>query len=97
MSATRVHVLTLANSFRMNHEYHLPPSLRPTVVQRTVPHEHAIDGICFPSLRDRMILLRGQSLVAFFLAAPDLSFRTVRLGRGLPFLVGRGRTFCSCI
>lgn len=44
----------------MNHEYHLPPSLRPTVVQRTVPHEHAIDGICFPSLRDRMILLRGR-------------------------------------
>ncbi|AAW42655.1 hypothetical protein CNBC5960 [Cryptococcus deneoformans B-3501A] len=48
------------NNFRMNHEYHLPPSLRPTVVQRTVPHEHAIDGICFPSLRDRMILLRGR-------------------------------------
>ncbi|WVR03908.1 hypothetical protein IAU60_000907 [Kwoniella sp. DSM 27419] len=48
------------NNFRMNHEYHLPPSLRPTAVQRTVPHEHAIDGIIFPSIRDRMILLRGQ-------------------------------------
>ncbi|ODN97384.1 hypothetical protein L198_03948 [Cryptococcus wingfieldii CBS 7118] len=48
------------NNFRMNHEYHLPPSLRPTVIQRTVPHEHAIDGICFPSMRDRMILLRGR-------------------------------------
>ncbi|WVW80021.1 hypothetical protein I302_101994 [Kwoniella bestiolae CBS 10118] len=48
------------NNFRMNHEYHLPPSLRPTVVQRTIPHEHAIDGIIFPSIRDRMILLRGR-------------------------------------
>nr|ODO02477.1 hypothetical protein L204_01213 [Cryptococcus depauperatus CBS 7855] len=48
------------NNFRMNNEYHLPPSLCPTVIQRTVPHEHAIDGICFPSMRDRMILLRGR-------------------------------------
>ncbi|WWC68743.1 uncharacterized protein I206_102677 [Kwoniella pini CBS 10737] len=48
------------NNFRKNHEYHLPPSLRPTVVQRTIPHEHAIDGIIFPSVRDRMILLRGR-------------------------------------
>ncbi|KAK8861477.1 hypothetical protein IAR55_002298 [Kwoniella newhampshirensis] len=48
------------NNFRLNHEYHLPPSLRPTVVQRTVPHEHAIDGIVFPTVRDRMILLRGR-------------------------------------
>lgn len=29
-------------------------------MQRTVPHEHAIDGIIFPSIRDRMILLRGE-------------------------------------
>ncbi|WWC87758.1 uncharacterized protein L201_002650 [Kwoniella dendrophila CBS 6074] len=48
------------NNFRANHDYHLPPSLRPTVVQRTIPHEHAIDGIIFPSIRDRMILLRGR-------------------------------------
>nr|XP_031863033.1 uncharacterized protein CI109_001509 [Kwoniella shandongensis]KAA5530105.1 hypothetical protein CI109_001509 [Kwoniella shandongensis] len=48
------------NNFRVNHEYHLPPSLRPTVIQRTVPHEHAIDGIVFPTIRDRMILLRGR-------------------------------------
>ncbi|WVQ78739.1 hypothetical protein IAT38_000826 [Cryptococcus sp. DSM 104549] len=48
------------NNFRLNHDYHLPPSLRPTVVQRTVDHEHAIDGICFPAIRDRMIMLRGQ-------------------------------------
>ncbi|WWD05851.1 hypothetical protein V865_003934 [Kwoniella europaea PYCC6329] len=57
------------NNFRMNHEYHLPPSLRPTVVQRTIPHEHAIDGIIFPSIRDRMILLRGRyDLVEVFRA-----------------------------
>lgn len=48
-------------SFRVNHAYTLPSSLRPTKVQRTVPHEHAIDGIIFPSIRDRMILLRGGS------------------------------------
>jgi hypothetical protein len=29
-------------------------------VQRTLPHEHAIDGVLFPSLRDRMVLLRGK-------------------------------------
>jgi hypothetical protein len=29
-------------------------------VQRTLPHEHAIDGILIPSVRDRMILLRGK-------------------------------------
>lgn len=49
-----------AHSFRINHEYMLPPSLRPTPVQQTIPHEHAIDGILFPSVRDRMILLRGR-------------------------------------
>ncbi|BEI91231.1 uncharacterized protein CcaverHIS019_0400510 [Cutaneotrichosporon cavernicola] len=48
------------NNFRINHEYKLPPSLMPTTVQRTMPHEHAIDGIVFPSIRDRMILLRGK-------------------------------------
>ncbi|EIW66639.1 hypothetical protein TREMEDRAFT_34871, partial [Tremella mesenterica DSM 1558] len=47
-------------NFRVNHSYHLPPSLQPTVVQRTVAHEHFIDGIIFPSIRDRMILLRGR-------------------------------------
>lgn len=29
-------------------------------MQRTLPHEHAIDGILFPNIRDRMILLRGK-------------------------------------
>ncbi|OCF30477.1 hypothetical protein I316_07859 [Kwoniella heveanensis BCC8398] len=57
------------NNFRLNPDYHLPPALRPTVVQRTVPHEHAIDGIIFPSFRDRMILLRGRyDLVEVFRA-----------------------------
>ncbi|ORY29518.1 hypothetical protein BCR39DRAFT_531931 [Naematelia encephala] len=48
------------NNFRVNHSYSLPLSLRPTRVQRTIPHEHAIDGFIFPSIRDRMILLRGR-------------------------------------
>lgn len=30
------------------------------MVQRSIPHEHAIDGVIFPSVRDRMILLRGK-------------------------------------
>ena len=50
----------LTSSFRINHAYVLPASLRPTAVQRTIPHEHAIDGVPFPSVRDRMILLRGR-------------------------------------
>ncbi|WVQ94504.1 hypothetical protein IAU59_001583 [Kwoniella sp. CBS 9459] len=48
------------NNFRLNPEYRLPPALRPTGVQRTVPHEHAIDGIIFPTVRERMIILRGR-------------------------------------
>lgn len=47
-------------SFRVNHAYVLPASLRPTNVQRTIPHEHCIDGIPIPAVRDRMILLRGE-------------------------------------
>jgi hypothetical protein len=47
-------------SYRVNHAYVLPASMRPTAVQRTIPHEHAIDGVPFPSIRDRMILLRGR-------------------------------------
>lgn len=35
--------------------------------------------------------------MSFSFAAPDLSFRTIRLGGGFSFLIGRGRTFCSCI
>lgn len=35
----------------------LPPSLRPTAVQRSVPHHPYIDLFPFPSLRDRLIEL----------------------------------------
>lgn len=48
------------NNFRVNPNYVLPNSLRPTKVQKTIAHEHAIDGIIYPSIRDRMILLRGR-------------------------------------
>ncbi|KAM0791533.1 hypothetical protein ACM66B_005982 [Microbotryomycetes sp. NB124-2] len=40
--------------------YHLPPSLKATVTQQTVPHSTFFDGIIFPSLRDRLILLKDQ-------------------------------------
>jgi hypothetical protein len=58
--SSRVTGVGLRPSFRINHAYVLPSSLRPTAVQRTIPHEHAIDGVPFPSIRDRMILLRGR-------------------------------------
>ncbi|KAK4687397.1 hypothetical protein P7C73_g2728, partial [Tremellales sp. Uapishka_1] len=55
------------NNFRLNHSYHLPISLRPTALQRTIPHELAIDGIIWPIIRDRMILYRGRyDLVSAF-------------------------------
>ncbi|KAG8904016.1 hypothetical protein FRC01_008895, partial [Tulasnella sp. 417] len=46
------------DNFRRNPGYHLPRSLNPTLVQRTVAHEQIIDNIPFPELRDRMILLK---------------------------------------
>ncbi|KAF8640142.1 hypothetical protein AX17_001378 [Amanita inopinata Kibby_2008] len=48
------------DNFKRNVNYCLPASLRPTLVQRTVPHESVIDRILHPDLRDRMILLRGR-------------------------------------
>ncbi|EJD01041.1 uncharacterized protein FOMMEDRAFT_141779 [Fomitiporia mediterranea MF3/22] len=48
------------DNYKRNNAYCLPQSLRPTLVQRTVPHESVIDGIPHPELRDRMILLRGR-------------------------------------
>jgi len=48
------------DNFKRNGAYCLPTSLRPTLVQRTVPHESVIDRILHPDLRDRMILLRGR-------------------------------------
>jgi len=47
-------------NFRQNPNYHLPPSLAPTRIQRTIAHEHLIDGVVQPSLRDQMILMRGK-------------------------------------
>jgi len=48
------------DNFRRNSAYCLPPSLRPTLVQKTIEHEGIIDGIPHPDLRNRMILLRGR-------------------------------------
>lgn len=48
------------DNYKRNNQYCLPSSLRPTLVQRTVPHESVIDNILHPELRDRMILLRGR-------------------------------------
>ncbi|KAK1236671.1 hypothetical protein PQX77_000027 [Marasmius sp. AFHP31] len=48
------------DNFKRNSAYCLPSSLRPTLVQRTVPHESVIDRILHPELRDRMILLRNR-------------------------------------
>jgi hypothetical protein len=47
------------DNYKRNSSYCLPGSLRPTLVQRTVPHESVIDRIPHPDLRDRLILLRG--------------------------------------
>lgn len=48
------------DNYKRNSAYCLPASLRPTLVQRTVPHESVIDRIPHPELRDRLILLRGR-------------------------------------
>ncbi|TRM68290.1 hypothetical protein BD626DRAFT_481303 [Schizophyllum amplum] len=48
------------DNYKRNGQYCLPSSLRPTLVQRTVPHESVIDRILHPELRDRMILMRGK-------------------------------------
>jgi len=48
------------DNYRRNDAYCLPPSLRPSLVQRTVPHESMIDELVNPDLRDSMILLRGR-------------------------------------
>ncbi|OSC99174.1 hypothetical protein PYCCODRAFT_1395633 [Trametes coccinea BRFM310] len=51
------------DNYKRNNNYCLPSSLRPTLVQRTIPHESVIDGVLHPELRDRMILLRGTFLL----------------------------------
>ncbi|KIM45986.1 hypothetical protein M413DRAFT_441044 [Hebeloma cylindrosporum] len=47
-------------NYKRNSSYCLPASLRPTIVQRTVPHESVVDAVLHPELRDRMILLRQR-------------------------------------
>ncbi|KAG6885352.1 hypothetical protein C0993_002828 [Termitomyces sp. T159_Od127] len=48
------------DNYKRNNQYCLPSSLRPTMIQRSVPHESVIDGILHAELRDRMILLRNR-------------------------------------
>ncbi|PIL36774.1 transcription factor [Ganoderma sinense ZZ0214-1] len=48
------------DNWKRNNNYCLPSSLRPTLVQRTIPHESMIDCVLHPELRDRMILLRER-------------------------------------
>ncbi|CAE6411387.1 unnamed protein product [Rhizoctonia solani] len=48
------------DNYRRSDNYHLPPSLRPTLTQRTVQHNGVIDGLIFPTMRDRAILLSGR-------------------------------------
>jgi hypothetical protein len=45
---------------RENANYHLPPSLQPTTLQRTIPHESVIDGLVWAGFRDRLIRGQGQ-------------------------------------
>ncbi|KAF9484001.1 hypothetical protein BDN70DRAFT_873144 [Pholiota conissans] len=47
-------------NYKRNSSYCLPASLRPTIVQRTIPHESVVDVVLHPELRDRMILLRQR-------------------------------------
>jgi len=47
-------------NYKRNPSYCLPASLRPTLVQRTIPHESFLDRILHPELRDRMILFRDR-------------------------------------
>ncbi|KAF8803700.1 hypothetical protein BYT27DRAFT_7144145 [Phlegmacium glaucopus] len=47
-------------NYKRNSSYCLPASLRPTLVQRTIPHESFLDRILHPELRDRMILFRDR-------------------------------------
>lgn len=49
----------LDNYKRVN-TYCLPASLRPTLLQRTMPHESIIDSVLHPEIRDRMIMYRGR-------------------------------------
>lgn len=45
--------------YKKDSSYNLPACLRPTVFQRTVPHDNFIDGIVWPHLRDKLIVNKG--------------------------------------
>ncbi|TFK29300.1 hypothetical protein FA15DRAFT_664224 [Coprinopsis marcescibilis] len=47
-------------NYKRNPNYCLPSSLRPTSLQRTIPHESVLDRLLHPELRDRVILNRGK-------------------------------------
>ncbi|KAH7100559.1 hypothetical protein BKA62DRAFT_237969 [Auriculariales sp. MPI-PUGE-AT-0066] len=70
------------DNYRRNPQYHLPPSLRPSLIQRTIPHDTVIDGIPLPELRDRMILFKGR----YDLAACVFSFGTMSKVHGTDVL-----------
>ena len=61
---------------RDNPNYKLPPSLRATITQSSVPHSPFFDGIVFASLRDRLILLKDQydlaTLLGDLIEAPTI-------------------------
>ncbi|GAA6006935.1 hypothetical protein JCM10207_009145 [Rhodosporidiobolus poonsookiae] len=59
MQAIQMVCYHMANK-RKDPTYKLPPSLRFSITQQTVPHHPFFDGLIFPSLRDRLILLKDQ-------------------------------------
>lgn len=44
----------------LNSYQHLPPSLRPTAVQRSTPHHPALDLLPWPDVRDKLIMVFSQ-------------------------------------
>ncbi|KAH6915248.1 hypothetical protein BKA70DRAFT_1258439 [Coprinopsis sp. MPI-PUGE-AT-0042] len=48
------------DNYRRNPAYCLPSSLRPSSVQRTIPHQSTIDCVIHPEMRDRMILFKDK-------------------------------------
>ncbi|KAF9569489.1 hypothetical protein CPC08DRAFT_813067 [Agrocybe pediades] len=47
-------------NYKRNSSYCLPASLRPTPIQRTIPHESVVDCVLHPELRDRIIVNRHR-------------------------------------
>ncbi|KIW15168.1 hypothetical protein PV08_05213 [Exophiala spinifera] len=51
---------TAAAAIRLQQYGHLPPNLRPTQAQLSIPHHPAIDVLPWPSVRDRLIHVLAQ-------------------------------------